>query len=576
MRNILLLGNPNTGKSAIFSRLTGAKVIASNYPGTTVEYTKGIMRLPGGEKVEILDIPGIYSLDISSRAEEVAVNMIKQGDLIINVIDATNLERNLNLTVQVFKKFRIPAVIALNMTDIARHHGINIDTEKLSAKLGLPVVHTIALSGEGIKELTDRLAHARIPEIKYTDKEKWNYIGNIVEDVQKTEHRHPTFGENLADITVHPILGLVFALLVLFVSFMTIRIIGESFIRYAMEPVFNGLYKPLLESLSGLLGENTIIHKLLIGNLINQGIDFRQSFGLLSTGLYIPIAEVLPYVFSFYIVLTLLEDIGYLPRLGILVDNLMHRIGLHGLSVISMFLAFGCNVPGALATRVLESRKERFITSTLMAIAIPCMAQIAMISGLLGKYGAPGFFTLFIILFLVWLFTGMILKKYIKGESPEILVDIPPYHYPYPEAIVKKVWMRIRHFIAEAIPFVLLGVFIVDILYLVGFMELMGKIFAPVIIKVFGLPAEAISALLVGFLRKDVAIGMLAPLELNFRQLIVASTVLTIYFPCVATFIVLLKELGIRDMVKSALIMLTTALIVGGAVNWILVLSGLS
>ncbi len=575
MKKIVLVGNPNTGKSAVFSRLTGARVIASNYPGTTVEYTKGIMRLPGGEKVEILDIPGIYSLNISSKAEEVAVNMINEADLLINVIDATNLERNLNLTVQIFKKFRIPAVLALNMTDMARSHGINIDTEKLSAKLGLPVVQTTALSGEGIKELTDRLTEACIPSIKYTNKEKWNYIGNIVEDVQKTEHRHPTFGENLADITVHPILGLIFALIVLSVSFMAIRIIGESLIRYAMEPLFNGLYKPLLENVSGMLGENTILHKLLIGNLIEQSINFRQSFGLLSTGLYIPLAEVLPYVFSFYLVLTLLEDIGYLPRLGILLDNLMHKIGLHGLSVISMFLAFGCNVPGALATRILETRKERFITSTLMAIAIPCMAQIAMISGLLGKYGAPGFFTLFGILFLVWLFAGMILKKYIKGESPEILIDIPPYHYPYPAAIVKKVWMRVRYFIAEAIPYVLLGVFIVDVLYILGFMELMGKIFAPVIIKVFGLPAEAISALLIGFLRKDVAIGMLAPLDLNFRQLIVASTVLTIYFPCVATFIVLLKELGIRDMIKSALIMLTTALIVGGTVNWLFVLLGL-
>jgi ferrous iron transport protein B len=209
-----------------------------------------------------------------------------------------------------------------------------------------------------------------------------------------------------------------------------------------------------------------------------------------------------------------------------------------------------------------------------MAIAIPCMAQIAMISGLLGKYGAAGFLTLFGILFLVWLGVGMILKRYTKGESPEILVDIPHYHYPYLNAVAKKVWMRIRHFIAEAIPFVLLGVLIVTILYITGFMELMGRIFAPVITKVFGLPPEAISAILVGFLRKDVAIGMLAPLDLSFRQLIVASTVLTIYFPCVATFIVLLKELGIKDMIKSALIMLCTALIIGGAVNWIMVLMG--
>jgi ferrous iron transport protein B len=575
MKRIVLVGNPNTGKSTVFSRLTGANVIASNYPGTTVGYSKGIMRIPNSEKAEILDIPGIYTLEVVSRAEKVALDMIREADIIINVIDATNLERNLNLTVQLFKKIHIPAIILLNMTDAARQHGISIDTEKLSDKLGLPVIPTNALSGEGFKDLAYQLVNARIPGIHYKENEKWNFIGTLVEDVQRTEHRHPTLSEKLSGISVHPIFGLIFAIIVLLVSFWFIRIIGESIIRWIMDPGFNTLYKPLLANISNALGPDTLLHRVIIGNLINHEIDFRQSFGLLSTGFYIPIAEVLPYVFSFYLVLTILEDIGYLPRLGVLLDNLMHRIGLHGLSVISMFLAFGCNVPGALATRILETRKERFIASTLMAIAIPCMAQIAMISGLLGKYGAYGFFTLFGILFLVWLGTGIILKKYIKGESPEILVDIPPYRLPYPNAVAKKVWMRTRHFIAEAIPFVLLGVLIVDILYIVGFLEFIGKIFAPVITRVFGLPSEAISALLVGFLRKDVAIGMLAPLGLNFRQLIVASSVLTIYFPCVATFIVLLKELGVKDMIKSAVIMVFTALIAGGTVNWIMILLGL-
>jgi ferrous iron transport protein B len=466
MKRIVLVGNPNTGKSTVFSRLTGANVIASNYPGTTVGYSKGIMRIPNGEKAEILDIPGIYTLEVVSRAEKVALDMIREADIIINVIDATNLERNLNLTVQLFKKLQIPAIILLNMADIARQHGISIDTEKLSEKLGLPVIPTNALSGEGFKDLAHQLLNARIPEINYEENEKWNFIGTIVEDVQKTEHRHPTLSEKLSGISVHPIFGLIFAILVLVVSFWLIRIIGEGIIRWIMEPGFNYLYKPVLANISDALGPDTLLHRIIIGNLINREIDFGQSFGLLSTGFYIPIAAVLPYVFSFYLVLTMLEDIGYLPRLGVVLDNLMHRIGLHGLSVISMVLGLGCNVPGALATRILETRKERFIASTLMAIAIPCMAQIAMISGLLGKYGAYGFLTLFGILFLVWLGAGIILKKYIKGESPEILVDIPPYHFPYPKAVAKKVWMRIRHFITEAIPFVLLGVLIVDILYI--------------------------------------------------------------------------------------------------------------
>lgn len=574
MKRIILVGNPNIGKSAVFSRLTGANVIASNYPGTTVEYTKGYMKLPDGEKVEIYDIPGIYTLEASSKAENAAIEIIKKGDIIINVVDATNIERNLNLTVQLFKKLQLPCIIALNMYDIAKRHGISVDVETLSETLQVPVVPTVAVSAEGIKDLTDQIKNANIPSLSYNDEEKWNFIGNIVESVQTTEHRHPTFKEKLSEVSVHPVFGIFFAFIILYVSFWIVRIIGEGLIGYVMDPVFENYYKPLLLNLSDFLGSQTVIHKLLIGNLVNEGINFEQSFGMLSTGLYIPIAAVFPYVFSFYFVLTLMEDIGYLPRLGVLLDNLMHRFGLHGLSVVPMFLGLGCNVPGALSARMLETRKERFIATTLMAIAVPCVAQLAMISGLLGQFGASGFFTLFFILFIVWILAGIIMNKYVKGESPEILVDIPHYHVPYPKIVVKKVWMRMRHFIAEAIPFVLLGVFIVNIMYITGFLDWVGNLFAPLITEVFGLPPGAISAILVGFLRKDVAIGMLAPLDLNFRQLIVASTLLTIYFPCVATFIVMLKEMGPKDMLRSALIMLFTAFVVGGAVNWTMIFLG--
>ncbi|MEF8788390.1 MAG: nucleoside recognition domain-containing protein, partial [Planctomycetota bacterium] len=252
--------------------------------------------------------------------------------------------------------------------DEAVEHGVDIDVERLEEKLGVPVVPTCALSGEGIKDLRDRMDEARPGQMDFTEEERWHVLGNIVESVQTVRHRHPTVGEKLSHATVHPLWGPILAVFILAASFEFVRLLGEGLIGYVFEPLFVHLWLPVLNEASALLGGEGLLHDILIGKLIGGGIDFEQSFGLLSTGLYIPFAAVLPYIIAFYLALSLLEDIGYLPRLGVLVDNVMHRIGLHGLSIIPMMLGLGCNVPGALATRVLETRKERFIASTLMAV----------------------------------------------------------------------------------------------------------------------------------------------------------------------------------------------------------------
>ena len=572
---ILLMGNPNVGKSAVFSRLTGANVIASNYPGTTVEYAKGRMKV-NGEFAEVIDVPGTYVLEPSSRAEEVAVAMVETASVIVNIVDATNLERNLNLTLQLLRTGK-PVLVALNMWDEAVEHGIEIDVEELEQKLGVPVVPTCAISGEGIKQLRERLGDARPGALSYDEEEKWHVIGAIVEQVQRVTHHHPTLGQKLSHGTVHPVWGLLFALVVLAVSFEIVRWIGEGLIAHVGEPLFEGLWRPVLTRLSELLGGSGFVHELLIGKLVDGRIEFGESFGLLSTGLFIPLAAVLPYVFAFYLVLSFLEDIGYLPRLGVLMDNLMHRLGLHGLAIVPMMLGLGCNVPGALATRVLETRKERFIAATLMAICVPCMAQIAMIAGLLGKYGARGLIPVFGTLFLLWVLLGAVMKRFTKGETPEILVDMPPYRMPYWKSLLKKLWMRLRWFVSEAVPYVLLGVLIVNLMYALGIIRVLSDVFGPVITGLLGLPAEAVGALVVGFLRKDVAVGMLASVDppLELRQLIVASVVLTAYFPCVATFVVLLRELGVKDMIKAACIMIVVAFSVGGILNYVLAALGM-
>jgi len=569
IEKILLVGNPNVGKSTIFSRLTGAKVIISNYPGTTVEFSQGHLKL-GDKHILIIDVPGTYTLNPTSSAEEVAVRMLKEGDIIINVIDATNLERNLYLTLELLER-NIPVIVALNMWDDTKHKGITINVEKLEEQLGVPVVPTCGLTNEGIKKLIDRIPEAKANTIPpLTDEERWQKIGKIVEASQKLTHRHHTFLERLEDLTIKPFTGLPIAVCVIYCAFWIIRFIGESLIGYIFEPLFENLWLPLMMKLSTLLGEHTFFHNILIGNFIEGKIDFGLSFGLLTTGIFIPIGVVLPYIFSFYLVLGIMEDLGYLPRLAVLVDNFMHHLGLHGYAIIPFILGLGCNVPGALATRILEGRREKFIAATLMAIAIPCMAQTAMIIGLVGprgwKYVAIIFFTLFVLLVV----KGLILNKILKGASPEIIIEIPPYRMPQLQAIIKKLWMRLQGFLMEALPLVLLGVLFVNVLYTLKIIDLFADIFSPILNNLWGLPKEAVSALIVGFLRKDVAVGMLGPLNLTTKQLVVGSTILAVYFPCIATYMVLIRELGVKDMLKTTLIMITVALLTGALLNLIL------
>ncbi|MCD6571994.1 MAG: ferrous iron transporter B [Thermoplasmata archaeon] len=568
MKKIILMGNPNVGKSVVFSRLTGANVIASNYPGTTVDFSKGYMRL-GGEKYEIIDAPGTYSLTPTNKAEQVALKLFEEGDIIINVVNATNLERNLYLTLEILEKKK-PTIIALNLWDEAKHTGINIDVEKLEKILGIPIVPTTALTGEGIKELIYRIKEAKASKVKpSSEKEKWIKIGKIIKSVEQVEHRHHTIKETISDATIKPATGIPLAFVIIIASFWIVRFIGETLVNLIFDPIFQ-IYKPIALQISHLLGPG-VLHDIIIGRLVNGDISFMESMGLLTTGIYVPFAAVLPYIIAFYLILSILEDSGYLPRLATLVDNVFHKLGMHGHSIVTVFLGLGCNVPGALSTRILETRKQRFISATLLAISVPCMAQTAMVFGILGRYGFQYILIVFLTLLTLYLLMGLLLNRIIKGESPEIFLEIPPYRRPSVSATLKKTWMRMRWFLKDAIPWLFLGVVLVNVLYSIGFIDWIGNLFAPLIEGVLGLSRGATTALLVGFLRKDLAVGMLLPLNMTPYQLVIAATILTIYFPCVATFTVLLKELGLKDMIKSTLIMILTALTVGGILRLILI-----
>lgn len=569
MKRVLMMGNPNVGKSAIFSRLTGIHVVLANYPGTTVEFTQGDMEV-GDDRAFLIDVPGTYGLEATSKAEEIAVEMLAQGDMLVNVIDSTNLERNLHLTLHLLET-NLPVIVALNIWDEARHKGITIDAPKLEEMLGVPVVPTVGITGEGIKELVSRFPEARNPRRgERTEEERWTEVGKIADAVQSLDHRHHTFLESLGDASVRPLTGIPIAVGGLLCAFIVIRFVGEGLIGSVLDPVFEGLWQPLMMRLSAVLEPGGLLHFVLIGKLIGGQIDFLQSFGVLTTGVYVPIAMVFPYVLSFYLVLGFLEDFGYLPRLAVLLDYVMHRMGIHGWAIVPTLLGMGCNVPGVMATRTLESRRERLIAATVISIGVPCAALQAMIVGLLGRQGGVYVGIVYFSLFVTWFVLGWVLNKILKGQSPELIMEVHPYRIPSPQALAKKLWMRMMGFLKEAIPIVLLGVLAVNILYLARVFDTLADFAAPVVTRLFGLPKEAVAALAVGFLRKDVAVGMLGTLDLTPQQLVVAATVLAMFFPCVATFVVLWKELGPADTARSILAMVVSSLVVGGLLNAIL------
>jgi len=607
--DILLVGQPNVGKSVLFSRLTGVRTIASNYPGTTVGYTAGSMRF-AGRSFTVVDAPGAYSLEPLDEAARVAIDLIDGAKRIINVVDATHLERHLPLTLELLAQGK-PMVVALNMSDEARHLGIEIDVEALERRLGVPVVPTVARTGENVAQLIqvafsldalgtrtrDERGHpAHHPHVPHhhageqaqghqhiAEDKVWSRVGEIVDEVQVLHHHHHTFAQRMEDVSVHPIAGGIFALFVLAVSFAVVRLIGEFLVSggvgiagepwfrvpFGMEPLFDAAWRPFMAKLSASLGGDGFLHHLLIGNLIDGRIDFKQSFGLLTTGLFVPLGMVLPYIFSFYLVLSLLEDTGYLPRLAVFLDNGMHRIGLHGYAIVPTLLGLGCNVPGIMATRILENKRQRFITATLISIAVPCAALQAMIVGLVGARGMWAVALVYGILFVVWVAIGMILKIATRGVLPELLIEIPPYRVPSPGALASKMWMRVGGFLREALPIVLAAILAVNVLYELNAFHYIADASAGVVNTLWGLPKEAIVPLLLGILRKEMGVGMFAPLALTTKQLVSGCVILSMFFPCIATLVVLLRELGWKDTLKACAIMLAAVVATGAAINFI-------
>ncbi|OGS12439.1 MAG: hypothetical protein A2285_04595 [Elusimicrobia bacterium RIFOXYA12_FULL_57_11] len=292
-----------------------------------------------------------------------------------------------------------------------------------------------------------------------------------------------------------------------------------------------------------------------------------ESFGLLTTGLYIPFVTVLPYIISFYAALGLLEDIGYLPRLAVMLDSGMHRLGLHGYGTIPLMLGLGCKVPAILATRVLETPRERVIAMALTLGLAPCMPQTAMIFSLLAPYGVKYTLAAFGAIAAAGITSSLLLSRLLKGETPELFLEIPPYQTPCCPILAKKLFFRVKDFLLEAVPMIIAGVLVVNLLDMSSLLSGLAGFFRPVVTGLLGLPADTVSVMTLGFLRKDISIAMLAPFALGPGSLVVASVFLSLYLPCLGGFLVTWRELGARDAAKVFALNFTAALLFASALN---------
>lgn len=611
---ILLVGNPNVGKSALFNKLTGQYVTVSNYPGTTVEVAHGHCPLLGPD-IEIVDTPGMYSLLPITDEERVASDILFSPRVrtVIHVVDAKNLDRMLGLTLQLIEAGR-PLVLALNMIDEARSLGIKIDTAGLSQRLGIPVVPTVSITREGIPELIRHLetppplsslhtecgslieqaildisrhlspaspvapraraslllqgalrererlvqekgekAASVILDIVATTKTRLNHsphyyvtlslrthVSRILQDCVSTPVRMPDkIRGALENLCTLPLTGYPLVALVLY--FGLYQFVGQfgagTCVNFLEENVFKSHFIPWTTGWITTLVPWEPIRDLLSGE-----------YGIITLGVRYAIAIIFPIVGSFFLVFATLEDSGYLPRLALLVDRGFKRMGLNGRAVIPMVLGFGCDTMATLVTRTLETKRERIICTLLLALAIPCSAQLGVILGLLSQSG-PGLAIWAGVVLVIMLLAGWLAARLLPGDPPMFYMELPPLRLPRLGNVLIKTYTRMVWYFREILPMFIIASVLIWAGQITHLFQLLVHHLQP-LMRSLGLPNEAAVAFLFGFFRRDYGAAGLYDLQksgaLTIHQLTVASITLTLFLPCIAQFLVMQKERGTR------------------------------
>ncbi len=567
---IALAGNSNVGKSALFNHLTGMSQHVANWPGKTVEMAEGTLCF-GNYEITIVDLPGIYSISAFSKEEEVTREYIlkEKPDVVVNVIDSTALERNLFFTLQLLE-LGAPLVLCLNQTDAAKRKGIAIDEKKLGKIIDTVAVKTTATSGAGVWKLIQACCEAseskknkkpKLGRDKNTTKDaekRYDTVRDIAKKVQKNSKALESIVDKVDSLTMHPILGYLIMVLVLGLIFYSIFSFG-SITSSWISGIFSGIRPP----------ENTTL------NLLWEGF-----MGGFVAGLTL----VLPYVLPFYLLLTILEDTGYITRIAYLMDGIASKVGFHGKAIIPMILGYGCNVPACIGCRIMEYDRDRLITAFAITL-IPCTARTVVVLALVGAYLGPWWaLGLYAFNVAVIMLLAKIAFKILPGEPMGLIMEIPPYRIPSTKSVFKHTWWKIKSILSVVFPYYMVGGLIFAIAYAIGIFNFINEMLTPLTVGWLGLPAIAATLLLFGLVRKEFIVVLPAviygtkDLATIFSpvQMIVITLVAMFYIPCIATIEALGREFGWKSALSIAAFEAVFAILLGGVAFRILTAAGIA
>jgi ferrous iron transport protein B len=567
---ILLMGNPNVGKSVFFSSLTGINVISSNYAGTTVSYTEGTIKLDD-KTYTLIDVPGTYSLEATSEAEAVAVRFMDSNPLaVICVLDATNLERNIKLGLEL-QKYNVPIVYALNLVDVAKRHGNEINVSLLSKELGAPVIPTIAVKGEGLKELKGELQKilsssnqgcsncSSCPGCDGNQQNPWDRAKEIAAKVRINADGKLSFLDRLGNSMLKPWPGIPIAILIIVLSLGAIVGGGKALRAVLLLPLVNKLLVPVFKTLFASILPEGILLNVLIGE-----------YGIFVIGFEWIIALIFPYVMLFYVVFSFLEDSGVLPRLSVLFDNIMRKMGIQGGSMITILMGYCCAVPAIIGSRTATTKKERLIISTVVCFAVPCISQTGALISLFAGFSPILLLLMLLLSLAVMMIVSSILSRTLKGTVDPMVIEIPNLLMPNGKAFLRKLAIRMKHFLVEAELPMFISVVIAAVLKETGILSYIAVYLEPIVSGWLGLPKDAVIALILGIVRREMAVAPLLAIEgLTALQAFVGGTVAMLYLPCLSVFGILTKEFNTKVAVTIGVSTAVSAFVVAGLINQI-------
>jgi ferrous iron transport protein B len=601
-RRLLLVGNPNVGKSALFNALTGLHATVSNYPGTTVEIARGTLAR-SERPTEVIDSPGVNSLLPLSEDERVTWTLVSGAGrdpeaVVVQVADAKDLRRALLITLQL-GQLGMRTVLSLNMSDEAQALGLRIDTEGLAETLGIPVHSTVATRREGIDALRAALENARVPanhkalpldiaadvaailsgEADLPDPEappplvaRYHeaMLGHAAllasrfsRQAPADDHARPSptpLSRRLGRLAVHPAWGWPILLLVLLAVYEVVGVLGAGVLVDLLEDGLFGAFLSPLARAGFRFVPSPFVQDLFVG-----------PYGVVTMGLTYGLAIVLPIVTTFFLVFGVLEDSGYLPRLAVMADRSFRVMGLNGKAVLPMVLGLGCDTMATMTTRILSTRKERVLATLLLALGVPCSAQLGVILAMLGTVPFSAGLVWFGTIAAVMVSVGWLGNRLLPGRRSEFVVELPPMRWPLPVNVLAKTAARVEWYLKEALPLFVVGtliLFALDRLNLLGAIDRAGQ---PLVTGLLGLPAQASEAFLIGFLRRDYAATRLFAMArehgLDTVQLVTSMVTITLFVPCIANVFIIAKERGVKTALAMAAFIFPFAFAVGGLVR---------